>query len=124
MGPEGCLLSGYSSGKSRSLEAGDQVCSRGQVKISSEEKTSPIEVLQLRVGRFPYASVIALQGKVFWRSGAKKYHKVAPHNKPHIRDLCRGTQEDGRLCLGKKQQQTGRNQALYTVWGQSFPEWD
>ena len=41
---------------------------------------------------FPSGSVTALRGKVSWQLGAKEYHKVTPHNKPHTRDLLGKTQ--------------------------------
>lgn len=47
-----------------------------------------------------------LDGKVSWQLGAKEYHKVSLHNKPHAKDLLGGgkkqQQESGCLSLVKK----------------------
>ena len=32
-------------------------------------------------------TVINLRRKISWQLGAKEYHKVTPHNKPHRKDL-------------------------------------
>lgn len=53
---------------------------------------------------FSSANVTALRGKLSWQSGAKEYHKVTLHNKPHTRDLLEKIQDGGLLCSDKKQQ--------------------
>lgn len=41
-----------------------------------------------------------LQGKVSWQLGARGYHKVTLHNKPHTTVLLGKTQKGGRLYIG------------------------
>jgi hypothetical protein len=62
---------------------------------------------------FPNRSVANVKGKLSWQTGAREYHKVTPHNKPHTRDLLRKIQEGGCLCSGKKQQGTEQGAGLY-----------
>lgn len=53
------------------------------------------------------------------QSGAKEYHEVTQHNKPHT-DLLEMSQGVGCLCSGEVQQ-TECKAGLYRVWGGSFP---
>lgn len=90
-------------------------------------------MFQLWGGRgeaFPSGSVTALKGKVSWKLGARKYHKVTIYNKPQTRDLLGGKNSgdpSGCLCLGEKNQRTGQStgfiQGFLGVEEKSFPEW-
>lgn len=75
-------------------------CSCKQPRIHS------VSVPALRGKGFPNMSVAALKGKVFWQLGAKEYHKVTLHYKPHKR--CLGKDTKG----GRKQ---SRRQAFYCI---------
>lgn len=66
-------------------------------------------MFQLWGGRgeaFPSGSVTALKGKVSWKLGARKYHKVTIYNKPQTRDLLGGKNSEGGCISGEKQQRT------------------
>ena len=73
----------------------------------------------------------SLEGKVSWQSEVNLLsdQKVTLHNKPHTRELLgRKSQEDGCLCLGKKQQGTEQKTGFIQVSlgcgvEQSFPEY-
>ena len=54
--------------------------------------------------------------KVSWESGAKKYHRVAPHNNPHTRHLMR-ERETEAAPPGQKQQRTKWEAAFISGWG-------
>lgn len=58
-------------------------------------------------GRFPQRKCFTVFQKVSWQLGAKEYHKVTVHNKPHIQDLLGGKSSGGWLPqLGQKHQRT------------------
>lgn len=63
--------------------------------------------------------VTAQKGKVSWHLGAKDYHQVTPHKKPHMRDLLGKIQEGGYLCSVEKQQRTEQEAGFIEgfLWG-------
>lgn len=59
--------------------------------------------------------VSLLKRKVSWLLGAKEYHKVTLHNKPHKRDILGKTEEGGYHCWCEKQQRMKQVTGLYRV---------
>lgn len=74
-----------------------------------------VQVSQLCGERFPQCKY--LRGRVSWQSGAKEYHKVKLHNKPHTRHLLEKTQDGGLLCSDKKEQRNEQENGFIKVLG-------
>jgi hypothetical protein len=72
---------------------------------------------------FPNASVATLRRKVSWQSGAKEYYTIPQYNRPHTRRLLEKIQEDGCICLGKKQQRTKLETGFTQGFFGSFSGW-
>lgn len=70
-----------------------------------------------------------LDGKVSWQLGAKEYHKVSLHNKPHAKDLLGGGKNNNRRVVvsawSRNNRDMSERQGLYSFslvveWGGTF----
>lgn len=76
--------------------------------------------------RLSFVCVTAGMGKVSWQSGAKEYHKVTPHNKPHTRAFS-GREKHRRVAASaevRSSVELSRRRGLYSIsYGWCFPGW-